>query len=131
MPSLQETLASNPSRIGLGAVVLIAVGLGAYLLGAHESAPAPTPEVQATIPGNNDLNPAAPAPSNGQRPIGHMKLEAQFYGPLKSTVIQRWRDDESGMLCYIYLPIIVPHSKPLPNGLVYYGSNTLGTISCR
>ena len=60
-----------------------------------------------------------------------MKLEAQFYGPLKSTLVQRWRDDESGMTCFIYLPVIVPHSKPLPNGLVFYGPNSLGTISCR
>jgi hypothetical protein len=59
-----------------------------------------------------------------------MKLQAQFAGPLKDTVIQRWRDPDTGTLCYIYLPVLVRHSPKLPNGLVQYGANGIGSISC-
>ena len=61
---------------------------------------------------------------------GRMQLQGQYPGPLNNTVIQRWKDPVDGTVCYIYLPIIVPHSAPLPNGLVQYGPNTIGSISC-
>jgi hypothetical protein len=57
-------------------------------------------------------------------------METQFEGPLKDTVVQRWRDPATGVLCYIYLPVIVPHSQPLQNGMVHYDANPTGTISC-
>ena len=51
-------------------------------------------------------------------------------GPLKDTVIQRWRDPNTGVLCNIYLPVVVQHLPPLENGMVHYGANGTGTISC-
>ena len=59
----------------------------------------------------------------------HMRLEAQYPGPLQDTTIERWRDPVDGAVCYIYLPIAVEHQQG-PNNLVQYGSSTIGSISC-
>ena len=59
-----------------------------------------------------------------------MQLEAMFAGPLRDTIIQRWRDPALGAVCYLYLPITTIHSEPLASGYVQYGPNTIGTISC-
>ena len=59
----------------------------------------------------------------------HMRLEAQFPGPLKDTTIERWRDPVDGSVCYIYLPIAVEHAEG-PGGLVQYGAANIGSISC-
>ena len=59
-----------------------------------------------------------------------MKLQEQFAGPLKDTVIQRWQDPDTGTICYLYLPITVQHSPRTPTGYVQYGANSIGTISC-
>lgn len=62
--------------------------------------------------------------------LPRMQLERQFAGPLQDTVIQRWRDQVDGTVCYIYLPITAAHSAPMANGFVQYGSNTIGSVSC-
>ncbi len=62
--------------------------------------------------------------------MGHMQLEGQFAGPMKDTAIQRWRDPQSGVLCYLYVPFMAQHSPPTATGYVQYGANTIGTISC-
>lgn len=132
MSALQDFASSNLVRAIAGLVVIAIVAFFAYSLGSHSGAPQPVQQVQANMQGPEMNEGTSSQPSNNaSRPIGHMKLEAQFAGPLKSTVIQRWRDDEAGLTCYIYLPILVPHSKPLANGLVFYGPNTIGSISCR
>lgn len=131
MSIFQEFVSSNLVRAIAGVVVLALVALFAYSLGSHSGAPQPAQQVQANMQGPEMNEGTSSQPNNASRPIGHMKLEAQFAGPLKSTVIQRWRDDEAGLTCYIYLPILVPHSKPLANGLVFYGPNSIGSISCR
>ncbi len=59
----------------------------------------------------------------------HMRLEAQYPGPLQDTTIERWRDPVDGAICYVYLPIAVEHQQG-PNGLVQYGSSVIGSISC-
>jgi hypothetical protein len=59
-----------------------------------------------------------------------MQLEQMYRGPLKDTVIQRWRDPALGSVCYIYLPITAAHSDPQPSGYVQYGANYIGSISC-
>jgi len=59
----------------------------------------------------------------------HMRLEAQYNGPLQDTTIQRWRDPVDGTICYIYLPIAVAHSAG-PEGLVQYGAANIGSMSC-
>src|SRR5262245_24319139 len=38
-----------------------------------------------------------------------MQLEQMYRGPLKDTVIQRWRDPVLGSVCYLYLPITAAH----------------------
>jgi hypothetical protein len=62
--------------------------------------------------------------------LPRMQLERQFAGPLRDTVVQRWRDPADGTICYIYLPISAPHSPPASAGFVTYGSNAIGSISC-
>jgi hypothetical protein len=70
--------------------------------------------------------PSAAAPTQ----VGRMALKAQFVGPLKDTVVQRWEDPATGNTCYIYLPVVVQHSPPTPTGFVQYGANGIGSISC-
>ena len=65
----------------------------------------------------------------GQQPPRAMLLEGQFNGPLRDTVIQRWRDPIDGTVCYIYLPVAVAQ-QPGPSGLVQYGAANIGSISC-
>ena len=74
----------------------------------------------------------APAaqPNSTWDTLPRMQLERQFAGPLRDTVVQRWRDPADGTICYIYLPISAPHSPPTSGGFVNYGSNTIGSISC-
>ncbi len=75
---------------------------------------------------------AAPAAKPPPKPgvvLTHMQLQAQFAGPLQDTIIQRWRDPQTGIVCYIYMPILVAHA-PSPMGFVQYGANNIGSISC-
>ena len=74
--------------------------------------------------------PAPVQPSNEWEKLPRMQLERQFAGPLKDTIIQRWRDPTDGTICYIYLPISAPHSPPTQPGFVQYGGNIIGTLSC-
>jgi len=87
-----------------------------------QQAPAPQQQVQ-------------PAPQQFQQSaewtkLPKMTLERQFAGPLQDTVIQRWRDPVDGTICYIYLPISVPHSPTASTGFVQYGPNPIGSINC-
>ncbi|MGH6740117.1 MAG: hypothetical protein ACREDY_13990, partial [Bradyrhizobium sp.] len=68
------------------------------------------------------------AAANGAQSL-RFRLEGQYAGPLRDTTIQRWRDPVDGTVCYIYLPIAVPHSAG-PPGLVQYGQADIGSISC-
>lgn len=58
-----------------------------------------------------------------------MRLDAQYRGVFQDTVIQRWIDPETGVMCYLYIPVKVPNQKQ-PDGLAVYGGNTLGSLSC-
>jgi hypothetical protein len=62
--------------------------------------------------------------------LPRMQLERQYAGPLRDTLVQRWRDPDDGTTCYVYLPITAQHSQPTPSGFVQYGANTIGSISC-
>ena len=78
--------------------------------------------------------PPQPQPQ-AQKPVTwealpRMQFEQLFGGPLKDTVIQRWRDPQTGMVCYIYLPFTVQHTAPTATGAVQYGGNGIGSISC-
>ena len=59
-----------------------------------------------------------------------MLLQHQYAGPLKDTVIQRWRDPETNLICYVYLPFTAAHSPPTGTSYVQYGPNVIGSISC-
>jgi hypothetical protein len=80
--------------------------------------------------GESDYVTASQQLANGDRAqTPHMRLEAQYPGPLQDTTIERWRDPVDNTVCYIYLPIAVAHA-PGPNGLVQYGAANIGSISC-
>jgi len=83
---------------------------------------------QQTMADNAAPNSLAP-PQDAANP-GRMKLEAQYAGPFQGTLIQRWRDPIDGRVCYLYIPVIAKHSPADANGLVDYGPNTIGSISC-
>jgi hypothetical protein len=74
--------------------------------------------------------PPATAPAATWETMPRMILERQYAGPLRDTVVQRWRDPVDGTICYIYLPINAQHSPPGDSGFVQYGANTIGSISC-
>jgi hypothetical protein len=75
--------------------------------------------------------PQAPhQPSITWEKMPRMRLEQQYAGPLKDTVLQRWEDPETGLVCYVYLPFTVAHAAPNESGYVPYGPNTIGSISC-
>lgn len=100
-------------------VVLAALGSGLYAY-LHKDAFAA-----------HEASVAAPQTTEGDpTQVGHMILKAQFAGPLKDTVVQRWEDPATGNTCYIYLPVVVQHSPPTPTGFVQYGANGIGSISC-
>jgi hypothetical protein len=103
-----------------GLIVLAALASGAYaylhkdVFTAHQTSTAAS----------------TPTHSSDPTKVGRMVLQAQFSGPLKDTVVQRWKDPTTGDACYIYLPIVVQHSPPTPTGFVQYGANGIGSISC-
>lgn len=100
-------------------IVLAAFGSGFYAY-LHKDAFAPH-EASVAAPQTAESDPTQ---------VGHMVLKAQFAGPLKDTVVQRWEDPATGNTCYIYLPVVVQHSPPTPTGFVQYGANGIGSISC-
>lgn len=98
---------------------------------AQSSAPSPpaTPQDQTGGP-QTAQPPQKPLPQSPYHALARMALEANYAGPLADTIIQRWRDPVDGTICYLYLPISVPHGSPLEDGMVRYGANPVGSISC-
>lgn len=85
---------------------------------------------RALIAGASLLAPSAFAQTVKWDAIPTMELERLYRGPLRDTVVQRWRDPVDGTLCYLYIPITAPHSPPTESGYVQYGPNIIGSISC-
>ncbi|HUD51781.1 hypothetical protein [Parvibaculum sp.] len=131
-----------PSIFAGLALLLAIVALALVLLGRDALIGRGFPKEETTeTASGTPVNPAVPpavqpataspgATGAKDGPLQHMELEGQYAGPLKDTLIQRWRDPAAGMICYVYLPIVVEHSKPTPMGLVQYGANGIGSISC-
>ena len=73
--------------------------------------------------------------NSGSRSLGNLVLDAQFSGPFKDTIIQRWIDVSAGSICYLYIPVSVP-ALPQPQTtssneqVRVYGPNGIGSISC-
>jgi hypothetical protein len=59
-----------------------------------------------------------------------MLLEKIYRGPLRDTIIQRWRDPIDGSVCYVYTPISTPLLPQPAEGYMQYGPNQIGSISC-
>jgi hypothetical protein len=91
--------------------------------------PAAQPPLAQPPPAQQSQQPAAEPPVVWER-LPRMLLQQQYAGPLKDTLIQRWRDPETNLICYVYLPFIAAHSTPSPNAYVQYGPNVIGSISC-
>jgi hypothetical protein len=74
---------------------------------------------------------AQQAPAQNWEGFPMMILEQVFRGPLRDTIIQRWRDPVNSIVCYMYLPISTPLAAPQPgSNFVQYGPNIIGNISC-
>ena len=74
---------------------------------------------------------AQQAPAQTWEGFPMMILEQVFRGPLRDTVIQRWRDPVNSSICYMYLPIFAPLVAAQPgSNFVQYGPNIIGSISC-
>ena len=87
------------------------------------------PDPQAPAPAPRAPEPVGPMPTHA--PLPRMQVIAQYGGPLQDTLIQRLRDPLDGTTCYLYLPIAVHHTPPVPEtGYVEYGANVVGSISC-
>jgi hypothetical protein len=87
---------------------------------APESAPVPAPPTAAPIP----------VPKQEWDNFPTMLLEKIYRGPLRDTIIQRWRDPIDGSVCYVYMPISAPLLPPTAEGYVQYGASQIGSISC-
>lgn len=74
--------------------------------------------------------------ANITRPLGNLVLDAQFAGPFKDTIIQRWIDVSASTICYLYIPVTVPALPDKPSSanndqqIRVYGPNGIGSISC-
>jgi hypothetical protein len=106
----------------VGLVIFTLSGAVLYLLSR--------PVVTAPVTPLPTETPAAPAPPPAHAELPRMKIEAQYGGPLKDTLIQRLRDPVNGSICYVYLPMVVHHQPVDALGYVEYGANPVGAISC-
>ena len=74
---------------------------------------------------------AQQAPAQTWEGLPTMNLEQVFRGPLRDTVIQRWRDPVNSIICYMYVPVSAPMVAPQPGSNFFqYGPNIIGSISC-
>lgn len=69
------------------------------------------------------------------RNVGQLILDAQFSGPFKDTLIQRWVDTSASAICYLYIPVTLPAIPTQQSGnpqeaTRVYGANSIGSISC-
>jgi hypothetical protein len=114
-------------RAALG--LLLAGGLAPMAAAQRQSAPPPAPAA-APQPAPPPAAPA-PTPAPSWESFSPMLLERVYRGPLRDTVVQRFRDPVDGTVCFLYIPISAPLLPPQPaSPYVQYGPNTIGSISC-
>jgi hypothetical protein len=104
--------------------VLIAWGYWTYRL--EQAASTVVIQAQST----QSVPAQTPPPPSPARNLPTMKLVAQYAAPLRDTIIQQLENPTDGTTCYLYTPILVHHSPPMPTGFVDYGANGIGSISC-
>lgn len=74
--------------------------------------------------------PASAAPQSASAPkLPQLTLTKQFAGPLEDTAIQRFVDQDTGVVCYLYTPYVVNRDRDSA-GRIVYGANNIGSISC-
>ena len=97
---------------------------------AHAQPKAPASAAAAASPATAAASPATAAagPEWGSFPT--MILEKVYRGPLRDTIIQRWRDPVDGSVCFLYTPISTPMLPQPSDGYMQYGPNAIGSISC-
>ena len=124
---------------GLSAAAGLAIGLAAGVIGSHGTSMTVAAHAQTAAPRAAPRQGAPPAAAPPAAPAQKMQqwgdfptmlLEKIYRGPLRDTIIQRWRDPIDGSVCYVYIPISAPLLPPSPEGYVQYGPNQIGSISC-
>lgn len=72
--------------------------------------------------------PQQPSSAAGTQALPRMQIVQQYAGPFPDTLIQKLYDPQSGVLCYLYIPVKVANAQD--QGIAVYGANTIGSISC-
>jgi hypothetical protein len=123
---------SRRLTLWLGAAAAgLSIGLVAVSGDGHGPRWDPVAAARAEPPGRPAApEPASPAPKQEWGSFPTMLLEKMYRGPLRDTIIQRWRDPIDGSVCYVYIPISAPLLPPTAEGYVQYGPNQIGSISC-
>lgn len=116
-----------------GLIVLTVLLIGPEVAPVARAQPPPAGSVPAgsvPAPGHQSgaVPPPAPAAEWGSFPT--MLLEKIYRGPLRDTVVQRWRDPIDGSVCFLYIPISTPLLPQPAEGYMQYGPNQIGSISC-
>jgi hypothetical protein len=112
---------NQPFR-GYGRSAITGLFIGLVVAAPAQAQPKPSPP---------PAPPTAPAPAGSEwGSFPTMLLEKVYRGPLRDTIIQRWRDPIDGSVCFIYLPISAPLLPQPADGYAQYGPNQIGSISC-
>lgn len=124
-------MTSRSHALLAGALLLYSTfGGAAWAQGQGRQAPAqaapaaPAPPLAAAPEAPRPPEPAGPRWEDF--PV--MTLERIFRGPLRDTVVQRWRDPVDGATCMIYVPLTAAFSGQ--GQYLIYGPNSIGSISC-
>ncbi len=98
------------------AAMLLALWLGGCTIPVEVRQAGPEPEPPRP--------PQPPEPEEADQLV----LEATYPGPFEGTLIQRVRDPATHVICYLYVPEQVAHTRE--DERIDYGSATLGSIDC-
>jgi hypothetical protein len=109
--------------------LIIMVVASLMVAGTANAQPQAAPAVPSPAPPT--ANPPAPlVPEAEWSKFPTMLLEKVYRGPLRDTIVQRWRDPIDGSVCFLYIPISTPLLPQPAEGYMQYGPNQIGSISC-